>query len=58
MMKIIYGINGKQYISLNRFINLKTNQLDEMKNLIKEIERLTELNKAYKLILNKGANNG
>lgn len=51
-MKIIFGTNGKQYISLNRFIELKTNQLNEMEILEDEIDRLNKENEAYKILLN------
>ena len=37
---------GKQYISLDRFIELKTNQLNEMEILEDEIDRLNKINNA------------
>lgn len=42
---------GKQFVSLNRFIELKTNQLNEMELLEDEIDRLNKENEAYKVLL-------
>ena len=41
---------GRQYIRLDRFIELKTNQLNEMEILNDEIERLNEENNALKVL--------
>lgn len=43
---------GKQFISLKRFNELKTDQLNEMKILENEIDRLREENNAYKVLIN------
>lgn len=42
---------GKQFVSLTRFIELKTNQLNEMEILEDEIDRLNNENKSYKTLL-------
>ena len=46
-------MDGKQYISLQRFSKLKTDQLNEIDILEAEIERLQKENEAYKVILNR-----
>lgn len=44
-------IDGKQFISLRRFIDLRTDQLNEMDILSDEIDRLYRENEAYKNLL-------
>lgn len=42
---------GKQYVSLKRVIEIKTNELNEMEILEEEIDRLNKENEAYKVLL-------
>lgn len=46
-------INGKQFISLDRFLIVQTELNTEIKLLINEITRLKEENDAFRLLLNK-----
>ena len=45
---------GRQFVSLNRFIELKTNQLNEMEILEQEIDRLNKENESYRNLLGIG----
>lgn len=44
-------IDGKQWISLNRLFEIKSDNAKEMGNLINKVEELTEENKALKILL-------
>lgn len=45
--------NGKQFVSLHRFYELKNNELQEMKMLNERISELTEQNRAFETLLKK-----
>lgn len=44
-------IGGKQFVSLNRFLEVKKDQNKETKLLQEEVERLTKENDALKVLL-------
>lgn len=44
-------IDGKQYISLYRFSDLRADQSKEMSLLNEEVKRLTEENNAFRVLL-------
>lgn len=44
-------INGRQFISLRRLLELENNKRDEIKILDEKVENLTKENESYKILL-------